>query len=128
MKLSHPLIITPRLLAGVRVDKSFISIEIIGRDPDGRHQYRYHIDTPENEHTGEDLRSGCQGGSIQDGLESLLAFLSAAAESYSYTMRTGETGDCSDLFPSWVSEWAYENLTELEMLSCELEESPGLVS
>ena len=128
MKLQAPVIITPRLMPGVRVADSFVSIECDNYTRDGRQAYRYHIDTPTFEYSGGDLKSGVGNGTLQSGLASLLAFLGAAAEAYSYTMRTGRESDNSDLFPAHVTEWAYQHSDELSMIGCELDETPGLIS
>lgn len=64
----------------------------------------------------------------QEMLATLLTFLGAAAESYSYRQRTGRNGENEDLFPAPVVEWAYQNSDELSMLAMELEETPGLIS
>jgi hypothetical protein len=63
--LHPPTIITPRLLAGVEINKAFLSIDIVGREHSGRVRYRYCIDLPDGqEFSGDDLRSGCQGGTL----------------------------------------------------------------
>lgn len=132
MKLNSPFIITSRLLAGLRVPAhgslSEISIEAIGSTSDGRTRYRYFIDTPEFNHSGQNLKSGCGGGSLQEGMESLLSFLGAAGEAYGYQMRTKRESDNSDLFPVNVMAWAYQNSDELSMLQCELEENKELIT
>ena len=85
---------------------------------DGRTRYRYHIDLPGGfEHTGEDLKSGVGGGSLQEGFGSLLSFLGAAAEG----------GESADLFPPRVVKWAHENADEIAALGCEVEEKQGLI-
>jgi hypothetical protein len=123
MKLTAPLIITARLMPGVRIGNAFISLDCGGgSSPRGRTIYRAFIDLADGtEHEVTDLRSGCQGGSIQDGLSALLSFLTAAAESYQYRMRTGGTEPDPDgnegLFPPAIVEWAAENADELSMLS-----------
>ncbi len=128
MNLREPIIITARLLAGVKVGVATISIDFAGHTSDGRTRYNYFIDTPLFEYAGSDLKSGVGGGSLQAGLESLLAFLSAAAESYAYQMRTGRQGENADLFPANVLEWAYQHSDELSMLACELEEDRALIT
>lgn len=124
MKLQSPLIITPRLLPGVKIGSdSFISVEVVGYTRDGRERYQYSIDTPEFEHTDSDLSSGSGlGKGEQDGLQSLLMFLGAAAESYRYERATGRESGNHDLFPGHVREWAYEHSDEIDMLALELEE------
>jgi hypothetical protein len=116
LELTHPMTITPRLMAGLKVGKAFISIEYAGVSPDRRWIYRYHIDRGSREFTGEDLKSGVGGGSIQQGLTSLLSFLTAAAEG----------GENADLFPPEIVEWAAENRDELSCLEIELEENRNL--
>ena len=129
MQIKSPLIITPRLMPGARIGNGFISLDIGGSASDGRTVYRAFIDVPgQPEYEVTDLRSGCQGGSVQQGLESLLAFLGAAAESYSYRQRTIRTGENEDLFPPAVVAWAAENADEISMLQCELEEGGELIT
>jgi hypothetical protein len=129
MLIHEPCMITSRLLPGIKVGGGFISIEYSKRAGDeGRTRYQYHIDLPNGEeHTGDDLQSGCQGGSLQEGLASLLSFLSACGESYGYSLRTGREGENTDLFPANVAEWAYQNSDELSSLSCDFEETPDLI-
>lgn len=131
MKLNAPIIITSRLLPGLRVPGhgclSEISIEIAGTTSDGRLRYRYFIDSPDFEYSNDDLKSGCGNGDLQSGLASLLSFLTAAAESLSYRLRTGRTGENEDLFPANVVEWAHLYSDELSMLQMELEENVNLI-
>ena len=121
MKLLSPIIITPRLMAGLKIGDSFVSIQDTGRNCEGRTIYRYHIDTPEFEYTNNDLRSDIYGGTLQEGLETLLAFLGACAES-------GDDGENSDLFPINVREWANHHDDELAMLRIDLEENQNLIT
>lgn len=126
MKLHEPFIITPRLMAGVKIGQdSFISIGFYGETNDSRMAYQYFIDAPGIEHTGHDLASGVGGGSLQEGMASLLCFLGAAAESYHYRGNrcTGDPDDNSSMFPEDVVEWAYEHSDEISMLQYEIEES-----
>lgn len=124
MQISAPLIITARLLPGARVGDGYVSIEYSPRQPpSGRTRYRYFVDVGNRSHKGSDLQSGVGGGDLQEGLRSLLSFLSAAGEGYSYEQRTGRKSDNTGLFPKWLSEWAADNEDELSMLSLEIEES-----
>ncbi len=114
-------------MPGVRIGDNWISLECGPSDRAGRTIYRATIDLADGtEHEITDLRSGCQGGGVQEGLESLLSFLSAAAESYAYRQHTGEATPDPDsnetLFPPAIVEWAAENADEISMLQCELEE------
>lgn len=122
LKLREPVIITPRLLPGVDVSKdSWVSIEYAGSD-DGRTRYRYYIDGPNLEFVGVDLKSGGGGGTLQDGLRSLMSFLSAAGEAY-WAGIHGRVSDNADLFPAPVMEWAYQNKDEIDILGMELEDA-----
>lgn len=68
-----------------------------------------------------DLRSGC-GGSPSElrMLETLLASLAAAGESYRYN---GMEGESSNLFPEPVVKWASENMDAISCEQCNLEEA-----
>ena len=124
MELSSPTIITSRLMAGVRVDDAEISIEYDGTNHEGRTRYRYWIDIKgEPECTDNDLHSGVGGGDLNNGLRSLLSFLSACGESVAYARQTGRTGENDGLFPKHVAAWCDANSDELTMLGIEVEES-----
>jgi len=127
--LHAPFAISARLLPAVQIGQTWISIEFAGETWDGRVRYRYYIDTPDFEHEGSELKSGCGGGSIQSGMESLLCFLGAAAESYRYQgcqWTDNPDHNCS-LFPENVCAWAYQNSDEISMLECELQEGGELI-
>jgi hypothetical protein len=129
MELHNPVIITPRLLAGVAIGGGFISIEYSPRMGDeGRTRYRYHID-PKNGrgYSRDDLQSGCQGGGLQEGLASLLSFLSACGESVNYQERTGGETENAELFPARIGQWCAENSDELSILGVEVEERENLI-
>ena len=128
MTLNPPFEISARLLAAVRVGDATISITFGKGRYQGRAIYRYYIDTPKFEYSGADLRSGVGGGTLQEGMASLFSFLSAAADSYSYRQRTGASGEKEDLFPAYVTEWAYQNADEIAALACELQETPNLIT
>jgi hypothetical protein len=126
MVLHEPFIITARLMAGVRVGGGFISIGPGPRNSEGRTRYAVFIDLPDGtEHEVTDLKSGCGGGDLVEGMVSLLCFLGAAAGSYRYRgcKYTGDPDDNSSLFPQPVTEWAYQNSDEIDMLRIEIEES-----
>lgn len=127
MKLHPPFIITSRLMPGLRVGDATISLDCGPRNGDGRTIYRAFIDTPAFEYEVIGLKSGCQGGTVQEGFASLLPFLGAAAEAYRYEMATGRKSENLDLFPPEVTEWAYQNSSEIEMACLEIEETPNLI-
>ena len=122
MTLNSPFSISSCLLPALEIGGAVIQLEYASRaGRDGRVRYRWTIDLPDgSSHSGDDLQSGCGGGSLQEGFESLLSFLSAAAESWRYA---GSNGENSDLFPRPVVKWAAQNSDEIGMLECEIEES-----
>jgi hypothetical protein len=125
MILRNPVCITPRLMAGVRVGDSYVSIAYAGRNwRSGKQNFRYCIDIPGHEHEGTDLEGH---GGLQTNLAALLGFLSACGDSYAYSLSTGTPGENTDLFPPQVAEWCYQNLDELSLLSLELEETGELI-
>ena len=128
MILHPPLIITSRLMPGLKIGDATISLGYGKRSSDNRMIYAVWIDLPDGtEHEITDLRSGCGGGDIQDGLASLLSFLGAATESRRYRESTGREGENENLFAPAIVDWASENSDELDMLACELEENPQLI-
>jgi hypothetical protein len=132
MLLKSPVLITSRLLPGVQLPDGTISITYSRRSgSEGRTRFQWFIDLDNGaEFEGDDLQSGAMGGNLQSGLESLLSFLGACAESYAYDIRRGGDGtggDNSDLFPLAVAEWAHQHSDELSMLACELSETADLI-
>lgn len=120
--LKLPCLITPRLMAGIRVSGAFISVKYAGEDDRGAQRFFWAVDVPAlGEFTGNDL-AGWHG--LQGALESLCSFLSAAGESYRYA---GMEGENSDLFPEKLVEWAYLNSDELVLMTLELSETPNLI-
>jgi len=120
--LKDPFFISSRLLPAVKVGNTTISIEYTGREPQGRTQYRYYIDFADgSEHVGEDLMSGVGGGSLKEGMDSLLSFLVACSES----RRPGPyaPGENADLFPDRVGEWAEQNDSEITSVQIWIEEA-----
>lgn len=123
MELNNPIIITARLLPGVKLGNVFISIkygapipETSGPGGTGRQVYHCIIDGVGKTFTDKNLRSGCQGGNLQEGLSSFLYFLSVAGGV-----------DNADLFPKRIREWAIQNSDEISMLAMEVEETPDCI-
>jgi hypothetical protein len=118
MQLTQPVVITPRLLAGLQIGNVFISITYARKPGDeGRTRYLYYIDGEGLSFSCDDLQSGCQGGTLQEGLSSLISFLSAC----------GEGGEYVDLFPPDIAEWCAMNTEELSIIACELEENQNAI-
>lgn len=83
-------------------DDSVVTIDYSERPGDhGRQRFDWTITCQETTFEGNDLQSGVLGGTLLDGMLSLLSFLGAAAES-------GPDGEHGDLFPGPVVEWAAE--------------------
>lgn len=122
MKLASQFSISTRLLPALQVAGATIQLESDGWTQDRRMQFRWTIDLPNgSEQTGNDLRSGVGGCTLQAAFGSLLSFLSAAGESW-------PDGDNADLFPAPVCEWAAQNSDELACLCAEIEETADLIS
>jgi hypothetical protein len=117
MKILNPCIITPRLLPGIKIDTAFVSVDYSGYE-DGRVVYKTYIDLPDYQYESTDLKSGITGGNLQSGLESLLVFLGAFAESRSIGNKNSENWD---LFPDELAEFATQNSDEIWMLHSELD-------
>lgn len=113
MVIKSPMIITARLLPGIKVEDGFISLEPTERRGEyGKPIWKWYVDIPAGEFEGNDLMGwGDHKGMMGD----MLAFLGAAAESY-------PDGESTDLFPAPVAEWAQQNSDEISILSGELEE------
>jgi hypothetical protein len=112
------IIITPRLLGGLRVADAYISLDPLSHKPG---YWAWYIDLPDgSEHSGDDLRAP---GSIGGALESLLGFLGACGESLRYGGDPTDPDSNASLFPRPVAEWAAANYDELGMLEFELQEA-----
>ena len=126
MILHKPFYFSSRLLPALQAGGAEIQLEYSERPGrEGRTRYRWTIDLPDGStYSDDDLQSGCQGGSLQEGFRSLLDFLCAAAESYSYHAWDREA---ARMFPKPVVEWAHQFSNELEMLTLELTDNNKLI-
>jgi hypothetical protein len=106
-------------MAGLKIGDGWVSIEYAG-GLDRRQMYHYCIDLPGFEYEATDLSSGCGGGTLQQGLESLLSFLGAFAESRRYG---NPESDNWNMFPEKLAEWATENADEIGILASDLGET-----
>lgn len=124
IELKQPMCITSRLFPGIRIGAtSEISIAVDRLKPDGRIQYRYWIDSLDSNNTGckyyaRDIQT--RKHDYRSALSTLLSFMSAAAESYHYTL-SGRKSDNADLFPKDVMEWCYINHFDIQMAQLELD-------
>lgn len=117
--LNPPLIITPRLMAGVAIGGAYISVsQLPNADHFGRPRWRYAIDVGGYEHEAFDMWGPKDS---REAVATLLAFLGAWAESRAYTLSTGRESDNGDLFRPELGEWADANDDEFTMLRLELE-------
>ena len=110
MKLSAPFLISARLLPAVSIGKGEEQITI-SLSPSG-----FILDGPFGEHRITDLT--LRGNpSIESAFETLLSFMTAAAESFRYK---GMDGENADLFPAPVTESIAQVSSELESVWFEL--------
>lgn len=118
MKLNHPFIIAPNLEAGLEIGGAYITLQYGNRPhPEGRQRYEWTWFMGDKEESGDDLASGVGGGTLQQGFDSLLSFLSAFASA------RDPDGENHDLFPQSMREWAEQNSDDIEVLQIELEEA-----
>lgn len=125
MKLTHPFIISARLAPAVQIGDAYLSFD----------NGRFVLDGPFGEHIIEDfsfprcrIAGATDESELQGGFASICSFLGACAESRQYATRTGRKGECADLFPEDVGQWAEQNSDEISMVGCEIEETPGAIS
>lgn len=126
MTLHPPFFISARLLPAIRVGDAVLQIETISvaDTHDGRDRAHMILDFPDGSfYEDTSLTSGCQGfRSSVEVFETFLSFLSACAESMSYS---GAAGENSDLFPHHIAEWAEENSDDIQMAAIDLTEPDG---
>lgn len=105
MILRAPFMISSRLLPAVEVGQGPEQITV-SLSPSG-----FILDGPFGEHKVIGLRLSPLCNSIESAFETLLSFMSAAAESFRYR---GMDGENADLFPAEVTEALFQVSTELE--------------
>ena len=111
MTLSAPFIISARLLPAVAIgtgsEQITVSLSSSG----------FILDGPFGEHQVTGLRLSPLCKSIESAFETLLSFMSAAAESFRYR---GMDGENADLFPSEVTEAIAQVSSELDSIWFEI--------
>jgi hypothetical protein len=111
MTLSAPFLISARLLPAVSIGKGQEQITV-SLSPSG-----FILDGPFGEHRVADLT--LRGNpSMESAFETLLSFMSAAAESFRYR---GMDGENADLFPAPVTEAIAQVSSELECVHFEIQ-------
>lgn len=111
MKLSAPFIISSRLLPAVSIGQGSEQVTV-SLSPSG-----FILDGPFGEHEVTDLT--LRGNpSMESAFETLLSFMSAAAESFRYR---GMDGENADLFPAPVTEAIAQVSSELECVHFEIQ-------
>ena len=105
MILRAPFMISSRLLPAVEVGQGSEQITV-SLSPSG-----FILDGPFGEHKVTGLRLSPLCKSVESAFETLLSFMTAAAESFRYR---GMDGENSDLFPAEVTEALFQVSTELE--------------
>lgn len=122
-----PFEIGPRLLPAIRCKDAWIYCEALSRDHEGRTVYRWTVDLPGRKRAirGTDLKSGIDGGTVQEGFGSLLAFLSAFGDSLYWDSRRRpheSKRENSSLFPRSLADFAQEHYEALSSIGMEIEE------
>ena len=119
------------MTASITVAEATIAVTYDGIDryTDGycyeeRRRYVTVITTPEWEYTDNTLLSGV-GAAVDEWkmLDAILDYLQAAAEAYRYWMDTSQESENYDLFPPYVTEWAYLVEDELSSAQCDLHDA-----
>ena len=111
MTLSSPFLISARLLPAVSIGKGQEQVTV-SLSPSG-----FILDGPFGEHEVTDLT--LRGNpSMESAFETLLSFMSAAAESFRYR---GMDGENADLFPAPVTEAIAQVSSELECVHFEIQ-------
>ena len=105
MILRAPFMISSRLLPAVSIGQGPEQITV-SLSPRG-----FILDGPFGEHKVTGLRLSPLCKSVESAFETLLSFMTAAAESFRYR---GMDGENADLFPVEVTEALFQVLTELE--------------
>jgi hypothetical protein len=103
--LRAPFMISSRLLPAVSIGQGPEQITV-SLSPSG-----FILDGPFGEHKVTGLRLSPLCKSVESAFETLLSFMTAAAESFRYR---GMDGENSDLFPAEVTEALFQVSTELE--------------
>lgn len=107
MILHEPFIIGPNFRPALRVGNGILSLAAKSwtEEPDSilgkRITFGFHLNTPDFEYFDAHVQSGCGGCGLVEAFDALLGFLEAAVDSYNYAR-----GENTDLFPSYVVEWA----------------------
>lgn len=119
--LESPMIITARLMPGVKIGDVTISVEPVIWDGAG-FACAYYIDGPDGEmYAAQDLHTGAgvirQADAPRFAMEILLSFLGAEADRY-YGHSVGVDGEWS--FNEAVAEWAHRYDDEISALEMEL--------
>lgn len=120
MILESPFFISSRLLPALQIGDAVLSLDTeYGCTRDDRDIATFYLDRPGlPEYVDRSMKSGCQGfGSTVEVFETYIGFLRACVESRQYGDGQGEN---ADLFPDDIGEWAEDNASDLEYLSCVL--------
>lgn len=114
MTLAQPMIITSRLLPGVKIGKDTLSFDycLITKS------WKVILDKGEKPFKSY-TQTGLNGtfSDIREVAENWIAFMTACAESVKYY---GKDGENSDLFSGYFRQWIVKNQSALEYLQFEL--------
>jgi hypothetical protein len=129
MYLHSPVFIGPRLRPSLKLGDATLSIDYSDRPGrQGRTRYTYALDLADGrEYEGNDLESGFNGGTLQEGFVSFLSFMAHAAESYGYRLSHPELSADESSFPEWIEAWAFEHSDAIESAALDLEDNPRAI-
>jgi hypothetical protein len=130
IKIAAPMIITSRLMPGIKIGTGSVSVELGGADVTGKLIASYAIDFKGEgsarplEYLGNDLRIAVIAGDTDAQLyrkaaKTLISHLGAEAERWA--AGNGEQPDDGWSFNAAVAEWAFTYATEIETLACEFD-------
>ena len=126
MILHDPFFIGPRLLPALKVGDGTLSLASASWNDERRLEFGFYLDTPYFEYFDDSMQSGCGGCDMVGAFEGFLGFLEAAVDSYNYEQRyVGAKGENTDLFPSYVVEWAAAQMYLVEA-RCSICDEEGL--
>lgn len=109
--IKEPMLITPRLLPGVRIGESHISIEYGDKHDGPKQQYLFHIDG-EVQHSGDMF---CLDHGMQTAFLELLGFLEHYSE------------NPSDSMPDDVNAWLAKHGDDIYMVADEIESNGDIL-
>ena len=127
MRLTHPLMISARLLPALRFGDATSGFSYLSWSWS---DYCFYLDTPTFEYVIDDFRPGACADT-QQCFASIFSFMDAAAESRGNRERRGGSviglDSNENLFSPHIVDWIIDNGSEISCLAFDLEEGPQLI-